>query len=103
MKYEDAKTSLQHALINQQSISITKLRRLFKSLNIDIEQSTKHTEIEFLKGEIKKLARTNRRYKRALNYYKSDGIYKWQRGGYKPIDRDKGLKARNAINDTEVW
>lgn len=103
MKYDEAKTSLSHALNHQQSISISKLNKLLQSLNIDNEQSVKHNEIEFLKNEIKKMSRTNRRYKRALNFYSSDGVYKWQRGGYRRIDRDKGIKAKRALENKEIW
>lgn len=103
MKYDEAKISLSHALNHQQTISVSKLNKLLQSLNIDIEKTVKHNEIEFLKNEIKKTSRTNRRYKRALNFYSSDGVYKWQRGGYRIIDRDKGMKAKKALENKETW
>jgi len=64
MKYKEAKSSLRHALNHQQTISIKKLDMLLRSLNISIEGNTRDREIEYLKGEIKKLSKENRRLKR---------------------------------------
>lgn len=102
MDYEDSKNYLWHALNYQQTISTRKLNKLLINMNVSLEGNSRHSEIEFLKGEIKKLSRTNRRYKRALNFYSSDGIYK-QVGKRKRIDRDKGGKAKRALEDKEIW
>lgn len=64
MKYHEAKTSLRHALNHQQTISIKKLDMLLRSLNINLDGNTVDKEIEYLKGEIKKLSKENRRLKR---------------------------------------
>jgi len=64
MKYKDAKLSLTHALNHQQTISIKKLDMLLRSLNISLEGNVRDKEIEYLKGEIKKLSKENRRLKR---------------------------------------
>ena len=64
MKYNEAKTSLRHALNHQQTISIKKLDMLLRSLNINLEGNTRDREINYLKGEIKKLSKENIRLKR---------------------------------------
>ncbi len=64
MKYHEAKSSLRHALNHQQTISIKKLGLLLRSLNMSLEGNTVDKEIEYLKGEIKKLSKENRRLKR---------------------------------------
>ncbi len=64
MKYHEAKTSLRHALNHQQTISIKKLDMLLRSLNINLDGNTGDKEIEYLKGEIKKLSKENRRLRR---------------------------------------
>ena len=64
VKYHEAKISLTHALNHQQTISIKKLDMLLRSLNISVEGNTRDREINYLKGEIKKLSKENRRLKR---------------------------------------
>ena len=71
MKYKEAKTSLRHALNHQQTISIRKLDMLLRSLNISVEGNTRGREINYLKGEIKKLSKENRRLKRMCECGKS--------------------------------
>lgn len=60
MKYQEAKKQLQHALDNQKTISISKLKVLMQSMNMSLKKSTRDTEVEYLKGEIKKLRRKRR-------------------------------------------
>lgn len=64
MKYKDAKSSLRHALNHQQTISIKKLDMLLRSLNISVEGNIRDREIDYLKGEIKKLSKENIRLRR---------------------------------------
>ncbi len=71
MKYNEAKSSLRHALKHQQTISIKKLDMLLRSLNINLEGNVRDKEIEYLKGEIKKLSKENRRLKRMCECAKS--------------------------------
>ena len=71
MKYHEAKISLTHALNHQQTISIRKLDMLLRSLNISVEGNTRDREIDYLKGEIKKLSKENRRLKRMCECGKS--------------------------------
>ena len=71
MKYHEAKISLTHALNHQQTISIRKLDMLLRSLNISVEGNTRDREIDYLKVEIKKLSKENRRLKRMCEYGKS--------------------------------
>ncbi len=54
MKYHQAKRQFEHALNNQQTISINKLRSLMQVMNIGLEPS-KDAEVRYLKNEIKKL------------------------------------------------
>lgn len=49
MKYEDAKNSLQHALDNQQTISINRLKKLIHGMEI-----SNRNEVERLKERLKK-------------------------------------------------
>lgn len=56
MKYKNAKEQLEHALNNQKTIYIPKLKRLMMDLNMSLE-SSKDKEVMYLKGEIKKLRR----------------------------------------------
>ena len=64
VKCHEAKISLTHALNHQHTISIKKLDKLLRSLNINLEGNTRDREINYLKGEIKKLSKENRRLKR---------------------------------------
>ncbi|GIN74011.1 hypothetical protein J14TS2_44860 [Bacillus sp. J14TS2] len=54
MNYEEAKRQLKHALENQQTISISKLKNLMTALNITLEPS-RDKEVRYLKNEIRKL------------------------------------------------
>jgi polyhydroxyalkanoate synthesis regulator phasin len=54
MNYTNAKTTLQHALDNQTTISISKLKNLMSDLNMTLESSDSK-EVNYLKNEIKKL------------------------------------------------
>ena len=56
MLYEDVKSTLQEALDNQTTISISKLKKLLQALNIGLE-STESKEVKFLKKEVKNLHR----------------------------------------------
>lgn len=60
MKYQEAKNQFRHALDNQKTISIPKLKKLMQSMNMSLKKSTRDTEVEYLKGEIKKLRRKRR-------------------------------------------
>lgn len=54
MKYAEAKRQFEHALNNQKTISISKLRRIMQAMNITLEPS-ESKEVRYLKNEIKKL------------------------------------------------
>lgn len=59
---------LLNALENQKTISIDKLNFLLDVLEIDLkDEESKVREIKFLKGEIKKLVKENKRLKRMMN------------------------------------
>jgi len=73
MKYNEAKLSLTHALKHQQTISIKKLDMLLRSLNISVEGNTSDKEIEYLKGEIKKLSKENKRLRRTCKCERAVG------------------------------
>src|SRR5699024_4547526 len=64
VKCHEAKTTLRHALNHQQTISIKKLDTLLRSLNNNLEGNTRDREINYLKGEIKKLSKEYRRLKK---------------------------------------
>lgn len=65
MDSKGAKKLLEHALDNQQSISVNKLRKILDALAIDLRfQHKKVREVEYLKGEIKKLVNENKGLKR---------------------------------------
>ena len=55
MKYEEAVAQLKYALKNQQSIRTGKLNKILQSMNISLKKDNNDQEIEYLKGEIKKL------------------------------------------------
>ena len=65
MTHKQAKEQLQHALDNQKTISVSKLKRLMQALNISLEPS-KDKEVKYLKGEIRNLHKQIRRLRRAL-------------------------------------
>lgn len=56
MTYAQAKQELEHALNNQKTIEITKLKELMDILNMSIEP-TKDEEIAYLKKEVKSLSK----------------------------------------------
>jgi len=62
MNHNEAKQQLQHALKNQQTISINKLKNLMQALNMSLEPS-KDKEVRYLKGEIKSLRKHIRKLK----------------------------------------
>lgn len=65
MKPKEARRTLEYALENQKTISINKLTSIFNALSINLKyQDSKVREVEYLKGEIKKLSKENRRLKR---------------------------------------
>ncbi|MGJ9460310.1 hypothetical protein [Oceanobacillus sp. CF4.6] len=64
MKHHEAKKKLKYALANQKTISIPKLEELLKSMNISLKEDD-NREVEFLKSEMKKLRKYNKRLKRA--------------------------------------
>jgi hypothetical protein len=82
MKYPKAKETLQHALDNQSTITISKLKKLMGDLNITLE-SSESKEVEYLKKRISKLSRRlgrglgnkrkrdeeNERLREALRFY----------------------------------
>lgn len=57
MNFEEAKRQLRYALRNQKTISIDKLNKLLQSMNISTKRTTESHEVEYLKGEIKRLKR----------------------------------------------
>jgi len=57
VNFEEAQRQLRYALRNQKTISIDKLNKLMQSMNISTKRSTESHEIEYLKGEIKRLKR----------------------------------------------
>ncbi|MED3888166.1 hypothetical protein [Priestia aryabhattai] len=65
MKYKEAQAELQKVFDHQQTVSVPKLKRLFQSLNISVKKPSgnSNTEISFLKGEISKLKKENKRLK----------------------------------------
>ncbi|GIN71274.1 hypothetical protein J14TS2_17490 [Bacillus sp. J14TS2] len=63
MNHDEAKRKFKHALENQQSISIPKLKNIMTALNITLEPS-ENKEVAYLKGEIEQLARKYRNLKR---------------------------------------
>ncbi len=54
MNYEEAKRQLKQALDNQQTISISRLKRLMQIMNMSLEPS-ESAEVRYLKNEIRKL------------------------------------------------
>lgn len=60
MKYDEARRLLKHALDNQKTIRTSKLRQILMSMNISLKPKGETQEVDYLKGEIKKL---NRRLK----------------------------------------
>lgn len=65
MKYKEAQAELQKVFDNQQTVSVPKLKRLFQSLNISVKKPLggSNKEISFLKGEISRLKKENKRLK----------------------------------------
>src|SRR5690625_143652 len=66
-----ARKQLGHALRNQKTISINKLKKILNSMNVSLKESPDTVEIKYLKNEIKKLVRENRRLKGELTIAKS--------------------------------
>lgn len=66
-----ARKQLRHALRNQKTISINKLKRILNSMNVSLKESPDTIEIKYLKNEIKKLVKENRRLKGELTIAKS--------------------------------
>ncbi|AJI24103.1 hypothetical protein H8R29_23650 [Priestia megaterium] len=65
MKYKEAQAELQKVFDHQQTVSVPKLKRLFQSLNISVKKplGNSNEEISYLKGEISKLKKENKRLK----------------------------------------
>ncbi|MFP7732726.1 hypothetical protein ACLHDF_04760 [Priestia aryabhattai] len=63
MKYKEAQAKLQKVFDHQQTVSVPKLKRLFQSLNISVKKSlgNSNREVSYLKGEISKLEKENKR------------------------------------------
>jgi hypothetical protein len=63
VKYKEAQAELQKVFDHQQTVSVPKLKRLFQSLNISVKKTlgNPNTEISYLKGEISKLKKENKR------------------------------------------
>lgn len=58
MKFMEASSQLQHALKEQKTINTRKLREILNSMNVSFKANAQHqrdTQVEYLKGEIKKL------------------------------------------------
>ena len=56
MKFFEAQAELKRILKEQQTVSIPKLKRLLQSMNVSVNgKQPKEAEVEYLKGEIKKL------------------------------------------------
>lgn len=55
MKDKQARQLLKHALDNQKSIRTTKLRKILMAMNVSLHKDNQNAQIEYLKGEIKKL------------------------------------------------
>lgn len=67
MDSKEAKDLLENALKNQQSISTSKLSKILDALAIDLRfRHKKVREVEYLKGEIKKISNENRGLRRVL-------------------------------------
>lgn len=54
MNFLNAKSTLQHALDHQSTISIPKLKKLMSDLNMTLE-SNESNEVKYLKNEVRKL------------------------------------------------
>lgn len=65
MNYDEAKRQFKHALDNQQTISISKLKNIMSALNITLEPS-RDKEVDYLKEEIEKLSRKYKNLKRRI-------------------------------------
>lgn len=57
MKYEEAVQQLKHALEHQQSIRVKKLEKILQSMNVSLKKNNRDVEIQYLKGEIRKLVK----------------------------------------------
>ena len=64
MKDKQARQLLKHALDNQQSIRTTKLRKILMAMNVSLYKDNQNEEIEYLKGEIKKLKKQIRKMRK---------------------------------------
>ena len=60
MKYDEAKRQFEHALNNQKTITIPKLKRIMQVMNITLEPS-ESKEVRYLKNEIKNLRKELKR------------------------------------------
>lgn len=65
MKYDDARLELKRILNEQQTVSIPKLKRLLQSMNISLkDKTTIEREGSYLKGEITKLKKKRKTFKK---------------------------------------
>lgn len=55
MRDKEARKLLKHALDNQKSIRTGKLSKILQAMNISLKKNNRDREIDYLKGEIKKL------------------------------------------------
>ncbi len=65
VKCKEAQAELQKVFDHQQTVSVPKLKRLFQSLNISVKKplGNSNREVSYLKGEISKLEKENKRLK----------------------------------------
>lgn len=63
VKYREAQAEFQKVFDHQQTVSVPKLKPLFESLNISVKKplGDSNKEISYLKGEISKLKKKNKR------------------------------------------
>lgn len=61
MKYNEAREQLNHALDNQQTIRIPKLKRILESMNVSLSSKGENKEVVRLRRELRKLHRRIRK------------------------------------------
>lgn len=57
MEYNDAQRLLKHALDNQKTIQVDKLKELLQTMNIDLDKPTDENELQFLRKKVRVLNR----------------------------------------------
>ena len=63
MSYKEAQETLRQALRTQKTIRTSKLSRLLQSMNISLKKNNDTQEVNYLRNEIKKLIRANKKLK----------------------------------------